>query len=196
MAKQQSLEGGTSCYLSSPASVDTRTLRRVLTDLGVRVDRADELPPPGESLPGQIRKRLREADFVCGVLPGDAPGASNVVFELGIALGLGRPIFIIANTTEFLPFALQRFPHAQGILEDSGAIRFHLRAFLKNMKTSTRAALGAAKPAKHRGMPEDTIAELRRRAEKSNASEAELEQIVATHLQGARCRGGFRGRGG
>jgi hypothetical protein len=32
---------------------------------------------------------------------------------------LGRPIFIIANTTEFLPFALQRFPHAQGILEDS-----------------------------------------------------------------------------
>jgi hypothetical protein len=56
------------CYLSAPANVDTRALRQTLTELDVRVATPAELPPPGESLPGEIRRSLREADFVCGVL--------------------------------------------------------------------------------------------------------------------------------
>ncbi len=171
------------CYLSVPANIDTEALRHALTDLGVTADQAGELAPPGESWPGEIRRRLREADFVCGVLPDDGLAATNVAFELGIAVGLGRPVFVIANTTELFPFGLQAFPHMQGTAADVNVIRYHLSAFLKNMKQSTRAALAPVTRPKHRSPPHfEDIADLRRRAKQPNTSEAEVTQVVSRAL--------------
>ena len=129
------------CHLIAPAKVKTLVLRKILAELGVTVDSIDDLAPPGESLPSELIQRLRRADFVCGVLPSDDSRAANVVFELGAAMGLGRPIFLIADSQKQVPNTLRAFPYLDASLEDIEAMRFHIGAFLKNMDSTTKAAL-------------------------------------------------------
>jgi hypothetical protein len=168
------------CHLSAPANIDAQVLRRVLNELGIRVDAADKLPPPGESLPVEIRRRLLDADFVCGIVTDEHTGVTNVMFELGIALGLGKPIFTVAHTIGLLPFGLRSFPHLVGNIQDGNALRFHLKGFLKNMEASTRAALDPAWPiTRSRTPPSDTITALKRDANAEGFSEYGLVQVVA-----------------
>jgi hypothetical protein len=52
---------------------------------------------------------VNDADFVCAVLPAGMP-FGNVLFELGIAAGLGKPLFLIVDPVVQLPPDLRALP--------------------------------------------------------------------------------------
>lgn len=180
-ALKSSPKDNTHCYLIAPAKVETRALRMVLADLGVSVDSIDDLPPPGESLASELVQRLRMADFVCGVLSQDVFwGRSNVVFELGVAMGMGLPIFLITNSKKQMPNTLRAFPSLAAGVEDVEAIKFHINAFLKNMDTTTRTALEPRKtPIGLSQKHFDRVNELRRGTVVPQLSEKDLVELAS-----------------
>jgi hypothetical protein len=75
----------------------------------------------------------------------DRSESANVLFEIGLAAGLGKPIFIVATFSADLPVALQSYPHFVGPMDDSTALSFHLRLFTQRLdggplSASTRTA--------------------------------------------------------
>jgi hypothetical protein len=110
-----------------------------LKELEVSVENIESLPPSGESLPAEIRKRVNRADFVCGILL-HMRSSQNVLFELGIAVGCKRPIFVVAESADLIPFSLSSYPHVLGAMRDHDVVRFHLSVFLKNLRSTARRA--------------------------------------------------------
>ena len=127
------------CYISVPLGVNTDGLRRVLADLDVRVSSLDELSPAGSNFLSVIEKEMRDADFVCVVLDRKVENP-NVLFELGLAVGLSRPILIVAEDRFALPAVLISFPVVQASADNVDALSFHLKIFLQNFKQSAKAA--------------------------------------------------------
>ncbi len=106
--------------------------------LGIRAPDAGELPPPGESSGLSIRRAMRNSDFVCAILPA-AEELEGVFVEIGAAIGLNKPLFLIIAPEREVPFVLQNVPSIRSVSTDVGAIEFHLRLFLKNAKDRPRA---------------------------------------------------------
>jgi hypothetical protein len=129
------------CYLSAPSLSHAREIRNVLNEFNVSVENIESLPPSGESLPSEIRKRIERADFVCGVLRKSHGTTRNfsesVLFELGVAVGCARPIFIIAESSDLIPFSLSSYPVVIGASRDESVMRFHFNAFLKRLDLPT-----------------------------------------------------------
>jgi hypothetical protein len=156
-----------------------------LTKLGVTVDRIEDLPPAGASLPGSIRERLLKSDFMCGVLWTQNAASTNVVLELGVGIGLGTPIFIVTDSTASMPLSLTAFPHVKSDLKDSGAIEFHLAAFLQNIESSTRAALAWPKRSRRPTKGAVAIAKLREIEKEPIITEYQLAEVVALAFKAA-----------
>jgi hypothetical protein len=133
-----------SCYISSPLLVDTTALRELLVELGVTPIAIDELPTAGQAIAPTLQSWMRSASFVCAVLP--AKQSANIFFEIGLALGLGRPVFTIAEESADIPVPIERLPYVKASLADIDSIRFHLEAFLASLPKRSRRITAAAAP--------------------------------------------------
>lgn len=80
-------------YLSAPPSLDTRAIRAALTRRGTMCFSADELDSPGKNLAEIFREGIDKADVVVAVVDPTA-ASSMVLFELGLARAVGKPIFL------------------------------------------------------------------------------------------------------
>lgn len=120
------------CFLSSPRLVDTAPLRLVLGELGVEVSSVDELPTAGELPTAKLLNQMRNASFVLGVLTKDK--GDTVLFELGVGIGLGKPVFLIAEHKESLATGLLDLPLVVSSLGSVETLRFHLEAFITNLR--------------------------------------------------------------
>lgn len=127
------------CFVSVPRGANTDGLRRALDNLDVRVGALDELSPAGSNFVAIIENEMRAADFVCVVL-GRGLENSSALFELGLAVGLGRPILIVAQDRNALPATMAAYPVVQASANDIEALSFHLRIFLQNFRQSANAA--------------------------------------------------------
>lgn len=69
----------------------------------------DSLFAPGESWTDTIIRAVRSSDVVIGLLD---PGSSNanVLFELGLAVGAGKTVILLAQPDAVIPVDLQTFP--------------------------------------------------------------------------------------
>lgn len=137
------------CYISSPLLVDTTRLRTLLAELGVTPIAIDELPTAGQAIAPTIESWMRHTSFVCAILP--AAQSANVLFEIGMALGLGRRTFIIAEEGADIPLPVERVPHLVSALEDTETIRFHLEAFISSLPKRAKAVVAAAAIARNPG---------------------------------------------
>jgi hypothetical protein len=127
------------CFLSSPFLVDTGSVRRVLQDLNVETTSIDDFPPAGQTPVEAVSAQIRRASFVLSVITGDRNAA--VLFELGLAMGLGKPVFLVADDKDHLAASLLSLPFVVTSLNDVETLRFHMEAFLASLalprKTST-----------------------------------------------------------
>jgi nucleoside 2-deoxyribosyltransferase len=122
----------TSCYIVSRSGGDTAGLRRTLDELSMSALSAEQTPPVGESLPENLREMIQRADVVIGVLDADSDD-ENVLFELGVAVGLGKPLFLLVSPRRRISFSLQAVPQVKALPDDVEVIKFHLRQFVTSL---------------------------------------------------------------
>ncbi|MBA3417013.1 MAG: hypothetical protein H0U10_17470 [Chloroflexia bacterium] len=125
------------CIISAPLGVDTAPLREALSERGVKSREFSDVLAGSYGLQA-IEAAMKEADFVCAVIP-NGPVDANVLLELGVAIGTRRPSLLFVAPKADLPVSLRGQHYARASLKDAEALRFHLDAFLKNAGKSDRA---------------------------------------------------------
>ena len=135
------------CFISAPVSADTSALRAILHDMGVSTHDVYDFQP-GDSLYDSIKKRIRESDFAVIVISKPSP---NVFYEMGICVGMGKPIFaILGKDVAPFDFAHRDIHLITTTLEDSDLLRISLRKFVEEIHT--RSHRTRKKPAKDKSI--------------------------------------------
>jgi len=101
------------CYMSAPVFIDTHPLEQLFNEIGVRVDNAMATAAAGQSIASVVRTLIQDADFVCGVFPDEGEVNPNVAMEIGMAIGMGRPVFMIKEGDQPLPMSLMDFSYVK-----------------------------------------------------------------------------------
>lgn len=134
------------CFISAPAGADTSVLRTALDELSIRWFDVVSTRP-GHSLRDTLELAIARSDFVCAVIPANCE-LQNTFFELGIALGKGRPLLLFVEKGVILPSTIQELQYALVESWAPEAIKLHLRAFLEHARlipSSTRPRLKGLK---------------------------------------------------
>ena len=82
-------------------------IREVAEDLGLIVERADEIEDTGEIIE-MIREHIKEADLIIADTTGLNP---NVMYEVGFSHGLDKTTILICRTQQSLPFDIKGTNH-------------------------------------------------------------------------------------
>lgn len=143
------------CFISAPFGADTSPLRAELEERQVDWVDGASAQPVGGSIVATLSSAIADADFVCGVLADDEAN-EGVVFELGLAVGAGKPTLVFMEPNTPFPLPLVALPYARATLNDTEALRFHLDAFLKNAGRTRRDPTPAEQAATNG--PTDTAA--------------------------------------
>jgi hypothetical protein len=109
------VESKRTCFVISPIGAPDSAIRRhadavyefiilpAVKEFGIRAYRSDHLPKPG-SISEEMFHHLFNDDLCIAVLTGHNP---NVFYELAIAQAAGRPVIILSEKGEALPFDIQ-----------------------------------------------------------------------------------------
>lgn len=162
------------CFISAPAGTDLKVLRQVLTELNVEWIDASVLNP---SLPvsSAVREAMQNASFVCGVLT-QRQDNTNVIFELGMATSLNRPMFLLMEPSVKIIPRLEYLPYARVELNAPTKLRFHLETFLEHVLTIK--VLPVTPPSEPALKPNpESLARALKASHTANA--ADLERLVA-----------------
>src|SRR5262249_27736923 len=98
--------------------------------LGLRTLNAEDAFEPSKTIVTGTLDLVKRADLICVVV--DSPHSPNVLFELGFALGAGRPIVLIGDPID-LPSGLASQFLIRASASDTAAVTFQMRAFLDNL---------------------------------------------------------------
>jgi hypothetical protein len=119
------------CFISAAYGTDLTTLQHVLDALGVAWEWGLSDAPDEPILPAVV-SAIRRSDFVIGVLQESRP-AGSVLFELGIAAGLGRPRLLLRIGTVELPTELGTSAVFDSNLADGKLLEFHIDLFSRSL---------------------------------------------------------------
>jgi hypothetical protein len=89
------------CFVAAPPG-SLAVVRPLLEEAGLEAVVPTDLPQAGSTVSEAITQAVGSADVVLGVL-GETSPRSNVLFELGMAVGLGRPTIILADPGAAIP---------------------------------------------------------------------------------------------
>jgi Restriction endonuclease len=126
------------CFISAPFGVDVSAVLDVLNERGIRARRLDSLRA-GRSITSVIKSELHRSDFVCVILPRSADSASTL-FELGVAVGLGKPTMVLAEQDVAIPVDLSDWPFGRISLDKPDTVRVAVNSLMQNLQRKARAA--------------------------------------------------------
>lgn len=125
------------CFITAPPDADIRRIRESLIQRGVEVLGLPEIEV-GSRIPVATLTSIADADLVVGVLTHGR--STSALFELGVAVGYGRPIIIFAPAkSDIVPFALERFQIVRTSLQNREAIDFAFDQLLASPNTPLRS---------------------------------------------------------
>jgi hypothetical protein len=137
------------CFIAAPLGADTLNLRRALAARGVNPWEVADLLA-GDHAPETVESAINDADFVCGVIP-RGPAPATVYLELGMALGVGRPLLLFVEPGAELPVSLRQQPYARTSLSSAEGLDSHIDTFLKHAGKNRGPRRSA--PSSHRRGP-------------------------------------------
>lgn len=118
------------CFISAPHGFERTALHECLDAHGIQPLVPQDLAA-GSDWVSALRCVLEESDIVIGVLP-EHCDTRNVMFELGLACGLGRKILLISpSRTDWLPSAHRQVLTVRSTLDNREAIDFALTQLLR-----------------------------------------------------------------
>jgi Nucleoside 2-deoxyribosyltransferase len=121
------------CLISAPFGADLGALPRVLDKSGIHWEWAKHGSEYSDRLPGDIRRIIRHVDFVIAVLT-DQTTDNNTLFEIGVAVGIEKPVLLILPIERKIPLKLETVPYVRVPLEDEQAIALHLDLLIRNIR--------------------------------------------------------------
>jgi hypothetical protein len=151
MAKHEA--AGPRLYVSAPNDLDLRPLLAGLKRRGAEPYVLSDVAPLGAEILQSLRVAIERADPVLVVL-GDAPTANPFV-EAGLALGLGKPVLIVAAPGAAVPADLAGQVIARARPDDVDAISFALDHVQKRIPRDIRRTPGQADARSGRTWPTD-----------------------------------------
>jgi hypothetical protein len=168
-----------SCFISAPFGADLGTLTRVLDTAGIRWEWAKSNLDLSGRLPEDVRKIIRSVDFVIGVFLG-GPTVGNTLFELGLAVGAGKPILLIVADESKVPSDLAGLPFVQASLTDDKAIELHLDLLIRSPRHTPRyPVLGQSRTASRVSTTEFGLpSSMRHDVRPASQLEAELVSVI------------------
>jgi hypothetical protein len=118
------------CFLSYSFRTDISVIKRILTENNVYyVSPVDSLEY-GDNMVTTIRRQIQDSDFIVAVLD----DSTNVSFELGMAIGVKKPIFILLPTNnESLPVYVAEQTYTIAEPTDYEKINYSFQFFLDNL---------------------------------------------------------------
>jgi hypothetical protein len=159
--------------ISAPAGLATRELRAALAQRGIESFAPDEAAVSGQSLGEALREVVRKADLMIAVLDPQRDNR-NVFLELGVALGLDKPILLLSSAGELLPgVTLTGIPTVRASPEDGERIAFALDQVLS--APNRRQSPGQKPPKQTHPLGPQAEGPL---SEAAGASPHRLEEIV------------------
>ncbi|MGR9228385.1 nucleoside 2-deoxyribosyltransferase [Rhizobium leguminosarum] len=113
------------CYISAPFGIDLGSLPVLLGNRQIAWNWA--VP----DIPGELgyATGIKRCDFIIAVLDGSRSD-HRVLYEMGVAEGLGKPIFVVAINKRANTFATSKFAVATVGLNEANALAFQLDLFL------------------------------------------------------------------
>lgn len=168
---------------------DARRLAAVLSDLGYE-SQLD--PTPGGLISKSVMEALESADIVVALLGAGSP-RPNVVFELGVATGLGKPALVVDQTGSAPPFDLAEIQ----VVRADATNRYALRLALERALSAGPDVQVEEDPSRHSralGAAAESLLE-RARSASTEAQAVELlaEALTQSHVTAAEAR--FQGPG-
>ncbi|ETR70596.1 MAG: hypothetical protein OMM_08704 [Candidatus Magnetoglobus multicellularis str. Araruama] len=99
------------CYLMTPSDSDFQDVRKHIADslieMKVKPVLWDQFPATTQTIAEALQNQIRESDLIVADVTGNNP---NVMFELGFAFALSKPILILVqNTSREIPFNVSSY---------------------------------------------------------------------------------------
>ena len=170
------ITGTKTCFITAPSRVDTSAIRRVLRRHGFGTrDVADVRP--GDSLAERVQNEIAKADVIVAVFSGPKPSA-GVTFEAGLALGLGKPVIVVASEPVESPFSpLASAPIVLADPANEDALTFSFAQILPALeRTPSRRAPRKRKAQDKPGLVEGFAAHIE--ALRASGNERQLERLL------------------
>lgn len=146
------------CFISAGYGAQLKELQGVLDHLNVVWEWARSAPSE-PSILNSVVSAIRGADFIIGVLQ-EGQLMGNVLVELGIAVGLGKPMLLLKTGDAELPSELNQSAVFDTDLMDRKLLEFHIDLFLRSMdgrskpKRSTKTLPTNKRPSKNTPAPD------------------------------------------
>ena len=171
------------CYLAVPSRLHISPIVDLLNRYRVQFERKFEASSLFGNTPNDIKRSMRDVDFVFAVIDAKQDSA-NVFVALGVAFGVGRPVFIVVTPNSDLPLGLKGITAVKAEPSDVQAIEFHLDIFLKEgLKRRRRQHFVPRDKLKVQLSDQRTIADPYRQRLLSSRNESELEERIAKFLE-------------
>lgn len=166
---------GRSCFLIAPVDADISALARSLSARQTEIVGPNTLAWDTAS---SLRTAVHECDFVCVYAP--RGWSQNIIFELGLAVGLDKRIFMVVGETLAVFFELRTMSYVVANRWNPTVIEPHLDAFLATLSTKRLPKVSKRRHAGSVGPRRDYTAETKWLQEfGQDASPNQLESFVA-----------------
>ncbi len=160
------------CFLAYPFDRDVRLLRQALEELGIEV-REGSTEPGSLPVADAVQRRIAESDITIAVLGGRAQDTS-VMYELGVARGLGKPTLVVTLGRTTVPAALNGLRILPLTSRSEKTIRSALARALNVAVQPPQNPSPGEPSSRSLGPAADTYLARLRRMEKSPAASSEL----------------------